>query len=212
MPLPSTGAISLGQVNVELSKGATVPISLGDTAVRALAGKPSGPVSLGDLLGKTINRWQFNVKYTGDPSGNAWYGYNNVRLQESLMGVGVGTMGSDAGICAPTSLGGAAILGAYVDMPDSASNICRLIVNLKDEGTDWKGLRSLTVAGVSLPGAFVLCDNIKIGLPTTYYWTPGGPVGVESYSISIAQANTIFAAMNSPQGATFTFDRPAPPQ
>lgn len=211
MPLPSTGAISLGQVNVELSKGATVPISLGDTAVRTLAGKLSGPVSLGDLRGKTLNRWQLNVKHTVDTPG-AWYGYNDARLQEAIMQAPAGVQGDNVGVCSPASLGGAAIVSALVDLPDSASNVCRLVVNLKAEGTDWQGLRSLTVAGLSFPGAFVYNDNIKVAISPSYYWTPGGEVRFDSYPISIEQANIIVAAMKSPDGATFTFDRPAPPQ
>ena len=51
MALPSTGAISLLDVRNELGK--TGAISLGDSAVRALAGRTSGAISLGDLRGKS---------------------------------------------------------------------------------------------------------------------------------------------------------------
>ena len=51
MALPTTGPISLAQVAVELGRPNT-KISLGDADVRALAGKPTGPVTLADLLGK----------------------------------------------------------------------------------------------------------------------------------------------------------------
>ena len=51
MALPSTGAISLLDVRNELGK--TGAISLGDSAVRTLAGKTSGAISLGDLRGKS---------------------------------------------------------------------------------------------------------------------------------------------------------------
>ena len=51
MALPSTGAISLLDVRKELGK--TGAISLGDSAVRALAGRTSGAISLGDLRGKS---------------------------------------------------------------------------------------------------------------------------------------------------------------
>lgn len=54
MALPSTGLISLGMINTELTKTATTPISLNDAAVRLLAGKASGPISLSDLRGKTF--------------------------------------------------------------------------------------------------------------------------------------------------------------
>ena len=53
MALPSSGSISLSQVNTELGNSATAPISLNDTNVRTLAGKASGAISLNDLLGKS---------------------------------------------------------------------------------------------------------------------------------------------------------------
>lgn len=52
MTLPTTGPISLGMINTELGKAIGQAISLNDPAVRALAGKPSGTISLSDLRGK----------------------------------------------------------------------------------------------------------------------------------------------------------------
>lgn len=51
MTLPASGPITLGQVAAELGIG--LPLSLGDPRVRALAGVPSGPISLGQLRGKS---------------------------------------------------------------------------------------------------------------------------------------------------------------
>ena len=44
MPLPTTVRLSLSAVNTELGRPATATISLGETAVRALAGVPTGPI------------------------------------------------------------------------------------------------------------------------------------------------------------------------
>ena len=52
MALQTSGAISLQQVNVELGKTSTAQISLNDTAVRTLLGKPSGTISMQDAYGK----------------------------------------------------------------------------------------------------------------------------------------------------------------
>lgn len=51
MTTPTSGAITIGQAAAEAGVG--LPASLGDAALRALAGVPSGPISLGDLYGKS---------------------------------------------------------------------------------------------------------------------------------------------------------------
>lgn len=53
MALPSSGAISLSQVNVELGKASNNLISLNDADVRALFGVASGLISMGDGYGKS---------------------------------------------------------------------------------------------------------------------------------------------------------------
>jgi hypothetical protein len=53
MTLPTSGPISIGMVAAEL--GIALPLSLGDSRVRALAGVPSGPISLGQLRGKSAS-------------------------------------------------------------------------------------------------------------------------------------------------------------
>lgn len=80
MTLP-TGAISLSQVNAELSQAATAPISLGQTHVRNLAGVPSGPISMSNLRGKSAYTPMTVVGYdvydndyaTGTQYTDNWY-------------------------------------------------------------------------------------------------------------------------------------------
>ncbi len=68
MALPSTGPISLANVNVELGLSSTATISLNQANVRTLAGVASGTISMSNLRGKT------NVTFTpagGDSAGTA---------------------------------------------------------------------------------------------------------------------------------------------
>lgn len=86
MALPSSGSISLSQVNVELKKSATAAISMGDSAVRALAKKTSGAISMSDLRGKsaevkytnTVNRTQASIHaLMGSPTAVTTYIFEN---------------------------------------------------------------------------------------------------------------------------------------
>lgn len=53
MALPSSGSISLSQVAVELGRSSSATTSLGESAVRTLAGVASGAISLYNLYGKS---------------------------------------------------------------------------------------------------------------------------------------------------------------
>ena len=53
MTLQTTGPISLGNVRAELGRAAGTSISLGETAVRNLAGVASGLITLSNLYGKS---------------------------------------------------------------------------------------------------------------------------------------------------------------
>jgi len=64
MTLPASGAISLRDVNVELGLPIGNPISLNDTAVRTLFGKPSGSISLTDGYGKSSSVFGFDTANT----------------------------------------------------------------------------------------------------------------------------------------------------
>jgi hypothetical protein len=60
MALPSSGPISLSQVNVELELSATAQIGMNNAAVRTLFGKPSGAISMSDGYGK-VNQFAFTI-------------------------------------------------------------------------------------------------------------------------------------------------------
>jgi len=79
MALPSSGSISLNQVNVELNRSGTQQISLGESAVRTLFGVASGTISMSDGYGKSNYQaqWTGNSIYYSDwgiyTSGSNFY-------------------------------------------------------------------------------------------------------------------------------------------
>lgn len=59
MALPSSGAISFQQINIELKLSPTATVSLNDATVRSLLGKVSGAISMQDAYGKS-----FEIRFT----------------------------------------------------------------------------------------------------------------------------------------------------
>ncbi len=80
MPLPSSGAISFNNINVELGLTATAQISLNDSAVRTLFGVSSGAIAMNVGYGKsnaflaTISSNQTNLNLRTWALANGWNG------------------------------------------------------------------------------------------------------------------------------------------
>lgn len=72
MALPSSGAISLNAVNVELNLPGTTTISLNQSSVRTLFGIASGAIRMSDGYGKSSAVVAAVTSLTGSPSYRCW--------------------------------------------------------------------------------------------------------------------------------------------
>ena len=82
MTLPASGPISMSQVNTELGLAATTTISLNQANVRALAGVPSGAISMSNLYGKSNITLAFNSGANFYLYYSAYTGYGGVPTVE----------------------------------------------------------------------------------------------------------------------------------
>ena len=95
----------MGQVNTELGRSATATISLGETAVRSLAGVASGAISMNDLRGKSaVTIFLSNlsiIHFTGGGSNaSAGYQLTSGGIENEIVGA---STSQTATWCSPTS-------------------------------------------------------------------------------------------------------------
>lgn len=136
MTLPTTGSISLSAVNAELGRASAAAISLGETAVRNLAGIATGAISLGNLRGKssgtTVTVYESSYS-TGGKVPVVYYGY-----------AGTGTTAPTTfGSISPTTYKGVFIRALYntlgttqVQFPGNLTGVTGFLTNLIVNGTD----------------------------------------------------------------------------
>lgn len=88
MTLPSSGAISLSNVDTELGLSSTAQISMNCTNVRTLFGVPSGAISMSNGYGKSNITPPGSIVYT-TPGAYTWYAPSGVN-KVSVVAVGGG--------------------------------------------------------------------------------------------------------------------------
>lgn len=87
MALPTSGELSLSQVNTELGKAATSQIGMNDAAVRALAGVSSGAISISNLHGKSsVVPPTLSLSVSGNGQSFSTYGTKYAYINCSLGG------------------------------------------------------------------------------------------------------------------------------
>lgn len=105
MALPSSGSISLSQVNTELGRVATFQISMDETAVRSLFGVASGSIAMSNGYGKsnaftaTISSNQQELNLRSWALANGWNGSSAAQI---TVGSGVYLWSDNTGIAGLT--------------------------------------------------------------------------------------------------------------
>lgn len=159
MALPSSGKISMSQVAAELGRSATAKTSLGESAVRALAGRSSGSISMSHLHGKSSSLLHTTITI-GDIQHPPYV------VQWGFDATGMGSMGSNS------VAGGRSIKTIYYS---AANNMYGggMVVYGRKSGTWW---RTMTVGST-------VTSRTGSGYTGEYsygntYWTRGGWHGI----------------------------------
>lgn len=79
MTLPASGLITMAQINTELGRASNANSNLNETALRTLAGKSSGVISLSDFYGKSNAPAGFG--FIPDSPFTEDYGFESVTLE-----------------------------------------------------------------------------------------------------------------------------------
>lgn len=164
MPLPSSGTISLNNVNVELNSPSGTNISLNQSSVRSLFGKASGIISLSDGWGKsnifpfTISTPQTNLDLYSASLAAGWNGTSKV---EATIAPGVEVTSTSTGSYA-------------LSIPNSFPNGVNLINNGKIIGKGGSGESGNSIGVTLVTRGGISASGNSTGTPVQAV-TPGGP-------------------------------------
>lgn len=131
MVLPTTGPLSFGDINVELGRPRGQQLNFNDAAARALAGKPSGQISISDFRGKSAMAVSGHVMVAGRRTSGSKFVATDTGFTKGI----IGSM-------SPTTVGGYSIgLLHHTTLTNSVMFICEGVVpsNLLSRIEVWSG-------------------------------------------------------------------------
>lgn len=196
MTLQSTGAISLSNVATELGRAAVTTTSLGEAAVRNLAGVASGPISLSSLYGKSSESFwyaslgtsAFNYRMLGtDSIGNIYACASSVVFKWSRDGalLWAKTLSGPffSGGCVDTS-GNVYLAGAYY-----SSSYYAYLLKLDTNGTlQWQRSLNGSAQEYWYNAAVDASGNVYV---LGYTNSSGGSGGYDQYIAKYNSAGTL---------------------
>ena len=144
MALPTSGKISLGDVNVELGRTRESPLSLGNSLVRSLSGLPNGKIGLNDLKGKSLEIPPNSVPI--QLTGVYWYEYQQQYIGFSSLSTPV------KGSVSPLNYRGVKITGIQAFKPDSGGSIQVAIYFETPSSSPMTFIKGIVIGGLTFTG------------------------------------------------------------
>ena len=169
-----TGTIGMSDVNIELGKASNALITLNDADVRALAGKPTGTISMDDLRGKSKPlEWVVG--------GAVGFTNTNYLSTDGTYWITAGTTNVRRCNNASTWTAGGALVSAAnpTDQRASVSGVGRQMQGISSQtvtttngGASWTSIRNINSQSVyscdgNSTGRFVLCVTNALGFGTS---------------------------------------------
>lgn len=125
MTLPTNFPISASQINVELGRASGAQITLGGTAERALAGVPTGAISMSNFLGKSSSGFGISeTDFFVDQTGRATYTATGVSFgaaddtREIFIAGAIGDNDNNDANIDNITIGGVTVNQAALDQPN----------------------------------------------------------------------------------------------